>query len=345
MARTKRGKIYDFFQSYTKKTWTDKGRLFAEFSNLAFDAIKKSGDEQTISVYFNDLSEYKIGDLLGEGTYGQVFKATGKEGKVYAIKFSKTPYVVGLPTEINELIQEVYGLWKNELGLGEIVALKKIRTLKNRGLLPVMVDYGVTTRDNDPVSFIVMEYIEGKTLTKFMDCSYESGWYMSQEQFNRLSSLLFGAVSIFHSLGFVHLDINPNNIMFTGESIKLIDFGFSCSAEKIEGCEYFDSTLRPPEMYGKKDCSERKCTIEELYKIDVWTTALTLLIILVSPLFGSEFRPDTASPAEYVKFIGERVKAAKARGYKFPQSFLDSLSVQPEKRPSSEKIFLDFKKF
>lgn len=70
---------------------------------------------------------------------------------------------------------------------------------------------------------IVMEYIDGRTLTQFI----AENPTMTERK--RVFKQLLDAVSYIHRSGLVHNDIKPDNIMITrsGNDVKLIDFGLA----------------------------------------------------------------------------------------------------------------------
>lgn len=70
---------------------------------------------------------------------------------------------------------------------------------------------------------IVMEYIDGRTLTEFIAEN------PSAEARKRVFKQLLQAVAYIHRSGLVHNDIKPDNIMVTrsGNDVKLIDFGLA----------------------------------------------------------------------------------------------------------------------
>lgn len=72
---------------------------------------------------------------------------------------------------------------------------------------------------------IVMEYIDGDTLASLL----ERGETLTLEQRRRIADELCEALSYVHSLGIVHRDVKPENIMIThnGLRVKLIDFGLA----------------------------------------------------------------------------------------------------------------------
>lgn len=72
---------------------------------------------------------------------------------------------------------------------------------------------------------IVMEYIDGDTLSYLL----ERGDALTLEQRQRIAIELCQALDYIHSLGIVHRDVKPENIMITrnGKRLKLIDFGMA----------------------------------------------------------------------------------------------------------------------
>lgn len=80
----------------------------------------------------------------------------------------------------------------------------------------------------DPTSqnvFIVMEYVEGKTLSQIIGkvtgpMPFERAWPIFKQ--------VLSGIGYAHSLGVVHRDIKPSNIIVTGDGIvKILDFGIA----------------------------------------------------------------------------------------------------------------------
>lgn len=73
---------------------------------------------------------------------------------------------------------------------------------------------------------ILMEYIDGRTLTDFM-----AGKPPLRER-KKIFTQILDAVGYLHLKGIVHNDIKPDNILITnnGDNVKLIDFGLSDDA-------------------------------------------------------------------------------------------------------------------
>lgn len=80
-------------------------------------------------------------------------------------------------------------------------------------------------KETDPVvgDCIVMEFVDGETLSEFMKSS------PSQAVCERIALQLLRAMAYYQSLQIVHRDLKPDNILITrnGNNVKIIDFGLS----------------------------------------------------------------------------------------------------------------------
>lgn len=89
---------------------------------------------------------------------------------------------------------------------------------------------------SDGFPFLVMEYVQGRTIREIMA---QSGPFTSAHALEILSSILAGLSSA-HDAGFVHRDIKPENVLITNDGhIKVTDFGL---ARVISDTPVSDST-------------------------------------------------------------------------------------------------------
>jgi serine/threonine protein kinase len=143
--------------------------------------------------------DYRIDRLIGSGGMGSVYLAHREDGEFQqrvAIKFAMGALTSRFRTERNLLARLEHPNIARLLGGGDTAS---------------------------GVPYLVMEYVEGKTLTH---------WSRENKPDKRRKLNLFlkicGAVSYAHRNLIVHRDIKPGNIMVTGDDVpKLLDFGIS----------------------------------------------------------------------------------------------------------------------
>jgi serine/threonine protein kinase len=72
-----------------------------------------------------------------------------------------------------------------------------------------------------------------------------------------------------HSLGFAHLDVKPDNILFDGSRLVIIDFGHSLPLKEIHNASVGTGSYSSPELHYDicREFSE---------KIDIWSVAVMM---------------------------------------------------------------------
>ncbi len=231
-----------------------KTLYFTQISPSDLEVFSRSTDG------FFGYSDYKLGNPLGKGCFGTVFKAMRiSDGKLFAIKESCTP------DSIKFLKRECKYLSKMEHQ--NIVSYEESFFYKN-------------------CFYMVMEYIEGKNLINRIrpvntDVTTYSIPIIPLDLAQKILKQLLEAFSHAHSFGIVYSDLKPENILIDSEdNIKLLDFGCGAiqqkeSANFLKGIGNLET--KAPELFNGNFST----------KSDIWSIgALVFRIILYKSPFS-----------------------------------------------------------
>ena len=118
---------------------------------------------------------------------------------------------------------------------------------------------------------LVMEYIEGRTLDKYL------AEKPSKKERERIFSELLSAVGYLHKRGVIHNDLKPENILVThaDNTLKLIDFGLADS-----DAEYALRTLGCTPRYASPELQVRAEVIDA--RSDIYSVG-----VLMQEIFGT----------------------------------------------------------
>jgi serine/threonine-protein kinase len=148
------------------------------------------------------IGDYRVEALLGEGGMGVVYKAVHQTlGQIVAIKMLH-PDLVADDKIRSRFVREAQAMAR--LNHPNIVRL-------------------INFLARDETYFIIMEFIEGKTVDRIMT---ERGLIPPLEAAEQFVQVL-AALHYAHSLGIIHRDIKPSNICVLNISgmVKVLDFG------------------------------------------------------------------------------------------------------------------------
>jgi serine/threonine protein kinase len=146
------------------------------------------------------LAHYEIGDCLGEGGSGVVYR--GRDLRL------ERPVAVKVLAD---------ALRDDELAWARLLREARLASQLNHPHIAAIYDLG----EEDGRAYIVMEYVEGLPLA---DLIPEGG--MPQEQVRLYAAQIAGALAFAHEQGTLHGDLKGSNIIVTPEgNIKLLDFG------------------------------------------------------------------------------------------------------------------------
>lgn len=97
---------------------------------------------------------------------------------------------------------------------------------------------------------ILMEYIDGETLDRFID--HHPEYFKEKENADRVVLQLLDVVGYLHQQQIVHLDLKPSNILITriDHDVKLIDLGFSYTDSYADTMGYTAGYAAPEQLDG-----------------------------------------------------------------------------------------------
>lgn len=146
---------------------------------------------------------YRVEQELGRGGMAKVFKGTDE--------------VLGRPVAIKVLAPQ---LADDQSYVARFRREAQAAARLNHPNLVAVYDTG----EDDGVKYIVMEYVEGKTLAEYL----ADGGRIMPDRAMEIAEDVCNALSVAHAAGIVHRDIKPGNIMLTprGE-VKVSDFGIA----------------------------------------------------------------------------------------------------------------------
>ena len=147
------------------------------------------------------LGPYEIETSIGAGGMGEVYRA----------KDTRLDRTVAIKVLASHLSNDTARRQRFEREARAIASL-------NHPHICALHDVGL----QDGVDFLVMEYLEGKTLAERL-----SHGALKTELVLRYAIQIADALDKAHRQGFVHRDLTPGNIMLTRTGVKLLDFGLA----------------------------------------------------------------------------------------------------------------------
>ena len=156
------------------------------------------------------LDRYRVEAKLGQGGMGVVYKARDTQlDRVVAIKVLP-PEMVASAERKQRFVQEA----------------RAASALNHPNIVTV---YDV--RSDDGVDFIVMEYVEGRTLDQTI---VSRGLEVTRSL--RYAAQIADALARAHEAGIVHRDLKPSNVIVTpADRVKVLDFGVAKLLDRGEG--------------------------------------------------------------------------------------------------------------
>jgi serine/threonine protein kinase len=167
----------------------------------------------------------------------------------------------------------------------EINILSKIS--KDNKCVSKYYDSFIYTEDTNIIFVIVTEYIYGYTLQTYINTLLKLDIKAQHQTIFNFSIWLFTTLAHLHNMGYIHGNINPNNIMIDiiDDRFVLMDFGLACSIkEHNEGSSRIINNsfeYTPPEkLFIPSSGSLFKIKFRrnniDLSKLDIWAAGITI---------------------------------------------------------------------
>lgn len=266
----------------------------------------KEGDEL-------NKGKYVVKQLLGSGGFGVTYKVKQiRTNKIYALK------------TLNELAKSKPDFQQLQAKfINEAIALASCRHPNIVRVYPKGFQEG-------ELWCMVMEYVEGKDLARYLD---EEGKFDEPEAVEIITKV-GNALSFVHQQELLHRDIKPANILLknSDSSPVLIDFGLAR--------EYTSGTIRSmtnsmTECYAPIEQYQAKGDFGAW--TDVYALAATLYVLVTKEVpFPARFRvhAELPSPQQHNPDLSDRVS----------QAILKGMEIEPADRPQSVAEWLELLK-
>jgi beta-lactam-binding protein with PASTA domain/tRNA A-37 threonylcarbamoyl transferase component Bud32 len=152
---------------------------------------------------------YELGEVIGRGGMAEVRRGRDRRlGRVVAVKMLRVDHSADATFQAR---------FRREA--------QSAASLNHRHIVAVY-DTGEDVFDGHRIPYIVMEYVEGRTLRELL---HEQARFTPERSIEIVSSVL-EALEYSHRAGIVHRDIKPGNVMITGSGeVKVMDFGIARS--------------------------------------------------------------------------------------------------------------------
>ena len=270
--------------------------------------------------------KYTVGYALGEGGFGVTYIGLDNSLQIkVAIKEFFPKGIVGRNSAVSSDVSCLNASESDKLFAAEKAkVINEARILakfsKERGIVNVREYF-----EANNTAYIVMEYLEGETLEEYLA---HSGPLSADQAFAFLLPVM-KVLGKLHKEDVVHRDVSPDNLMFDGDQIKLLDFG---AAREVlySTSKSFSVILKhgyaPEEQYRRKG---RQGAWTDVYSLCA-TLYYCITNVIPDTALDRMHEDDLKRPSDLGISITEQQENALLRG----------LSVLPEDRLQTVADFI-----
>ncbi|KAJ3132224.1 hypothetical protein HK100_005516 [Physocladia obscura] len=203
------------------------------------------------------LDKFKITKQLGDGSFGSVLMATNTvTNEIVAIKRMK----------------KRFKSWEECTQLREVKSLAKLSKHANI----IKLKEVIRDQRTEELNF-VFEYMDGNLYQKMRD---REGRIFSDADIKKYIYQVLLGLQYMHKHGFFHRDMKPENLLMTGDVVKIADFGLAREIRSLPPYTEYVSTrwYRAPEVLLR--------STNYSSPIDIWAIGAILAeLIMLRPLF------------------------------------------------------------
>jgi serine/threonine protein kinase len=301
--------VHPFAQELTRRGW---------LTGFQVDEILKGAGKELA------LGGYVLTDLLGEGSFGRVYRARQLlQNREVALKVIR-PDLTKDPVAV--------GRFRREIRAASLLAHSNIASV-------------FTADEEGGKLYLVMELCPGENLEAVVRSRHPVPW---KEVCAWVAQVAAGLQHIYEK-GLIHRDIKPSNLMLTPAGVKILDLGLarvvstdaSLSSANLTGGAVVGTPhyISPEQAHGETDIDIRS----DLYNLG--GTMYHLLAgqppyhgqssakvfisqIMTAPRPITEHRKDV--PAEVAAIVHKLLAKAPAERFQKPAELLDALKQLPE---------------
>lgn len=263
-------------------------------------------------------NRYRLAEMIGKGGAGTVFRAEHlRLNRSVAIKILETD-----DQQTAELKDQLLKRFEREINL-----LTRI----NHPYIANIIDQG-TTDQTDP--FMVMDYIEGVTLKRYIKMHHPLNYRQIQRLFRQIALAVFAL----HEIGILHRDLKPENIIVQilpggEEMIRLLDFGIAKLLRGESEEQFVQQLTQAGMMMGTLDyMSPEQC---QGMPVDARSDIYSLGVLLYEMITGSVPFSSTTQMGLLMKHVRDLPPPLQNKRADVPKALSAAVMQALEKRPSN----------